>query len=102
MIRRPPRSTLFPYTTLFRSSMNLRVTVKGVQGHAAYPGAAINPIPIMAELIGRLSAWTLDKGSDHFESSTLAFTTVDVRNPAVNVTPAVTRARFNIPLHDPP
>src|SRR5437667_10177783 len=24
MIRRPPRSTLFPYTTLFRSSENLR------------------------------------------------------------------------------
>src|SRR2546430_5487921 len=24
MIRRPPRSTLFPYTTLFRSKMNLR------------------------------------------------------------------------------
>src|SRR5690348_17447214 len=23
MIRRPPRSTLFPYTTLFRSSLNL-------------------------------------------------------------------------------
>src|SRR2546426_7776799 len=27
MIRRPPRSTLFPYTTLFRS-------VRGLQGHA--------------------------------------------------------------------
>src|SRR2546429_1947574 len=24
MIRRPPRSTLFPYTTLFRSSINLK------------------------------------------------------------------------------
>src|SRR3989454_9518701 len=33
MIRRPPRSTLFPYTTLFRSSTNLitlRVTDNGV------------------------------------------------------------------------
>src|SRR5438445_2954189 len=26
MIRRPPRSTLFPYTTLFRSRFNTRVT----------------------------------------------------------------------------
>src|SRR5260221_3599982 len=26
MIRRPPRSTLFPYTTLFRSSISLRQT----------------------------------------------------------------------------
>src|SRR5438034_9472390 len=29
MIRRPPRSTLFPYTTLFRSSLPLRRTVRG-------------------------------------------------------------------------
>ena len=27
MIRRPPRSTLFPYTTLFRSSMNLPIRI---------------------------------------------------------------------------
>src|SRR5690349_25040214 len=30
MIRRPPRSTLFPYTTLFRSDPELRKTVDGV------------------------------------------------------------------------
>src|SRR5947209_9479635 len=30
MIRRPPRSTLFPYTTLFRSRMIGRVTVLGL------------------------------------------------------------------------
>ena len=29
MIRRPPRSTLFPYTTLFRSSMLTNVTIAG-------------------------------------------------------------------------
>src|SRR5258708_22733104 len=29
MIRRPPRSTLFPYTTLFRSLIELRLTVQG-------------------------------------------------------------------------
>src|SRR5437868_12759667 len=28
MIRRPPRSTLFPYTTLFRSQVNLVGTVR--------------------------------------------------------------------------
>ncbi len=83
-----------------RGSMNVRLTVKGVQGHAAYPKLALNPIPIMATLIARLSAWTLDGGSAHFEPSTLAFTTVDVGNPAVNVTPAETRAGFNIRFND--
>src|SRR3712207_8417988 len=28
MIRRPPRSTLFPYTTLFRSGLNPKETIK--------------------------------------------------------------------------
>src|SRR5262245_63111468 len=31
MIRRPPRSTLFPYTTLFRSSQCLRLVVAAPQ-----------------------------------------------------------------------
>src|SRR2546422_6752093 len=42
MIRRPPRSTLFPYTTLFRSVARLR-TVPGVQG-AAYA----NQLPLIS------------------------------------------------------
>src|SRR5438874_8887028 len=33
MIRRPPRSTLFPYTTLFRSSMTFGATLIGTSGH---------------------------------------------------------------------
>src|SRR2546430_10506519 len=36
MIRRPPRSTLFPYTTLFRSQVVGRVVLPGV---GTYPGA---------------------------------------------------------------
>ena len=83
-----------------RGSMNVRATVKGTQGHAAYPARALNPIPVMAELIARLAALRLDGGSEHFEPSTLAFTTVDVGNPAVNVTPAEVRAGFNIRFND--
>src|SRR2546427_8267444 len=30
MIRRPPRSTLFPYTTLFRSALHLGLTEAGI------------------------------------------------------------------------
>src|SRR2546426_3724941 len=39
MIRRPPRSTLFPYTTLFRSPLALRRATAGVARGGA-PGAA--------------------------------------------------------------
>src|SRR3712207_7530372 len=33
MIRRPPRSTLFPYTTLFRSVTNIRVSANVSDDH---------------------------------------------------------------------
>src|SRR2546429_1242715 len=34
MIRRPPRSTLFPYTTLFRSQTRVDQLAQRVRGHA--------------------------------------------------------------------
>src|SRR3712207_6965408 len=40
MIRRPPRSTLFPYTTLFRSKdREVRTNFRGVEGRDLGPGA---------------------------------------------------------------
>src|SRR3712207_7613986 len=50
MIRRPPRSTLFPYTTLFRSELGLLVDAGADQPHGAgHPGAGgqldLRPIP---------------------------------------------------------
>jgi len=83
-----------------RGSMNVRVTVKGTQGHVAYPSKAHNPIPALAALTARLSALKLDDGTAHFEPSTLAFTSVDVGNPATNVIPAEARAAFNIRFND--
>src|SRR5262245_63903596 len=38
MIRRPPRSTLFPYTTLFRSPVELVVSTYKKLGLASIPG----------------------------------------------------------------
>jgi succinyl-diaminopimelate desuccinylase len=83
-----------------RGSINVRVTVKGMQGHVAYPSKAINPIPALAALVARLSSHRLDDGTPHFEPSTLAFTSVDVGNPATNVIPAAARASFNIRFND--
>src|SRR6202011_6355856 len=36
MIRRPPRSTLFPYTTLFRSQGNIKLDLKSSYGQFAH------------------------------------------------------------------
>ncbi|MCP1167435.1 succinyl-diaminopimelate desuccinylase [Limimaricola litoreus] len=83
-----------------RGSLNAFVTVTGVQGHAAYPHRANNPIPAMARLVDRLSTHGLDTGTDHFDASTLAVVSMDTGNPATNVIPRQTRATLNIRFND--
>ncbi|HSS13958.1 MAG TPA: succinyl-diaminopimelate desuccinylase, partial [Rhizomicrobium sp.] len=83
-----------------RGSINFKLMVKGVQGHVGYPQKAKNPIPALAELITQLAIHKLDKGSEHFDPSTLAFTSVDVGNDATNIIPAEARAAFNIRFND--
>jgi succinyl-diaminopimelate desuccinylase len=83
-----------------RGSLNVRVRVKGVEGHVAYPHKARNPVPALAALAARLSGLTLDEGSAHFEPSTLAFTSIDTGNAATNVIPAEARGQFNIRFND--
>jgi len=83
-----------------RGSINFKLMAKGVQGHVGYPQKAKNPIPALAELITQLATHKLDKGSEHFDPSTLAFTSVDVGNDATNVIPAEARAAFNIRFND--
>ncbi len=83
-----------------RGSVTGYFTATGVQGHSAYPHRAKNPLPAMAKLIDRLASHTLDEGSEHFDASTLAVTTIDTGNPANNVIPAQTRATVNIRFND--
>ena len=83
-----------------RGSMRVALTARGTQGHTAYPQKALNPIPALAALVARLAAEPPDKGTEHFEPSTLAFTTFDVGNPASNVSPAEARAVLNIRFND--
>ena len=79
-----------------RGSLSFDVKIAGTQGHVAYPHKADNPIPKLARLIDRLAAHKFDGGNDRFDPTTLAVTTFDVGNPAVNVIPAHARACFNI------
>src|SRR2546422_2199342 len=54
MIRRPPRSTLFPYTTLFRSRLERRAGAPRVREarNARNPGVAHAPLRRAGELVG--------------------------------------------------
>ncbi len=83
-----------------RGSLTARITATGQQGHTAYPHKALNPLPALVGLLDRLSRHELDQGSEHFDPSTLALTSVDVGNPASNVVPARAVATLNIRFND--
>ena len=83
-----------------RGSMVAHLTVRGVQGHSAYPHRAKNPLHALARLLDRLASHELDAGTAHFDASTLAVTTVDTGNTATNVIPAEARASLNIRFND--
>ena len=83
-----------------RGSMTAYFTAQGVQGHSAYLDRAKNPVPALARLMAELDAYDLDAGSEHFDASTLAVTTIDTGNPANNVVPAQCRATANIRFND--
>lgn len=83
-----------------RGSVTMTLTAYGAQGHVAYPHLADNPLPRLAEALTLLSKSPLDEGTDHFQPSTLAITSIDVGNPASNVIPAKGTAKFNIRFND--
>lgn len=83
-----------------RGSLTAHFTARGVQGHAAYPHRAKNPMSALVALLARLEADPLDNGTQHFDASTLAITTIDCGNPATNVIPATGRATVNIRFND--
>jgi succinyl-diaminopimelate desuccinylase len=83
-----------------RGSLTGRLTVRGTQGHVAYPHVADNPIPRMVRLLAALTEHPIDQGSERFQPSNLEVTTVDVGNAATNVIPAEVRATFNVRFND--
>ncbi len=79
-----------------RGSINAAFTVTGKQGHVAYPQRALNPLPILVDLLGALKDRRLDEGYDQFPPSNLEITTIDTDNMATNVIPQSATARVNI------
>ncbi len=78
-----------------RGSMSGKLTVKGVQGHIAYPHMAKNPIhlltPAMAELV--TIAW--DQGNDFFPPTTWQISNIHGGTGASNVIPGHVVVDFN-------
>ena len=83
-----------------RGSVNGVITVKGVQGHVAYPHLADNPIPKLIKILENLINQKLDDGTEHFQPSNIEITSIDIGNKATNVIPKEASANFNIRYND--
>lgn len=83
-----------------RGSVNMWVSVDGMQGHVAYPHLADNPITKLTAIMAEIDAVVLDNGTDWFQASNIEFTDLTVGNPAHNVIPALAQARLSIRFND--
>jgi succinyl-diaminopimelate desuccinylase len=83
-----------------RGSLNATLTVLGSQGHTAYPHLADNPLPRLVAMLAAITGEPLDQGSEHFQPSTCALTSIDVGNKATNVIPAQGTAKMNVRFND--
>src|SRR2546430_6626066 len=94
MIRRPPRSTLFPYTTLFRSELLLDDEPQAASSGARprTPPAPIAPFVITSLRLSRQFLWSsLDRkstrlNSSHSQISYAVFCLKKKKTPAPEVT----------------
>lgn len=83
-----------------RGSMNGWITVHGTQGHTGYPHLADNAAHRLVDMLKALTDWEVDRGSEHFQPSTLAISTIDIGNTATNIVPGEAKAVFNIRFND--
>ncbi len=79
-----------------RGSLYGRLTIRGVQGHVAYPQLANNPIARFAPALKILGETVWDEGNEFFPPSSFQMVSIESDGGAANVTPAMLHAGFNI------
>jgi succinyl-diaminopimelate desuccinylase len=79
-----------------RGSINGYITLKGKQGHAAYPEKAINPIHNISQILGNIAGIDLDKGDKFFSPSKFVITDIRSGMQVTNVTPSHLEMMFNV------
>ena len=78
-----------------RGTMSGRLTVKGVQGHIAYPHLAKNPIHLFAPALAELTAMEWDRGNDFFPPTSWQVSNIHGGTGASNVIPGTLVVDFN-------
>lgn len=78
-----------------RGSLSGALTVKGIQGHIAYPHLAINPIHLAAPAIAELAQTSWDDGDEYFPPTTWQISNISGGTGATNVIPGEVSILFN-------
>jgi len=78
-----------------RGSLSGTLTVKGVQGHIAYPHLTKNPIHLAAPAITELAATMWDQGNEYFPPTTWQISNIHGGTGAANVVPGTVEIEFN-------
>jgi succinyl-diaminopimelate desuccinylase len=79
-----------------RGSINGYITIKGKQGHAAYPEKCINPVHNFASILPKIAGINLDNGDEYFAPSKLVITDIRGGMEVTNVTPNELKIMFNV------
>ena len=79
-----------------RGSINGYLTLKGKQGHAAYPEKAINPIHNISCVLGSMAGVNIDDGDAFFSPSKFVVTDIRSGMQVTNVTPNELQMMFNV------
>jgi len=70
-----------------RGSLNANLTVKGKQGHVAYPHLAVNPIHTASKAIAELCETVWDNGNEYFPATSFQISNINAGTGATNVVP---------------
>ncbi len=78
-----------------RGSLGAELTIKGIQGHVAYPHLAANPIHLAMPALAELTAKNWDNGNDYFQPTSLQISNFNSGTGATNVIPGEAHIVFN-------
>lgn len=79
-----------------RGSLGAELTVRGVQGHVAYPERACNPIHEAAAALAELAGVRWDNGNEFFPATSLQISNIHAGTGATNVIPGELQVLFNL------
>jgi len=78
-----------------RGSLSATLTVRGIQGHVAYPEKALNPIHAFGPALAELAAERWDEGNADFPPTSMQVSNLNAGTGANNVIPGTLTALFN-------